>query len=157
MGLLDILFSNAPDLAGAVGKNPQLLSAALSLLSSNAGSVGGSGGLAGVIDAFQQKGLGGMVDSWVSTGPNPPVSGAQVQDVLGVDVMGQFAAKAGLRPEAASGALASVLPSLIDHLTPHGTVPQANALEGTIGSLLSSLGGQGGLGNVLGKLGGFGS
>ncbi len=140
MGLLDTLMQNAPGMAGQLAKNPQLLNAALSLLSTSPGSVGGSGGLGGLISAFQQKGLGDMVSAWVSTGPNPPVSAGQVQNVLGADVIGQFARQAGVPETEAAPSLAAILPALVDHLTPNGQVPQAGALEGVLGSLFQRLG-----------------
>jgi uncharacterized protein YidB (DUF937 family) len=34
-----------------------------------------------------------------------------------------------------------VLPELINHLTPQGQVPQGNALDGALGSLLGQLAG----------------
>jgi len=36
--------------------------------------------------------------------------------------------------------LAALLPSVIDHPTPQGQVPESSALESTLGSLLSSFG-----------------
>jgi len=35
-----------------------------------------------------------------------------------------------------------VLPELINHMTPQGQVPQGNALDGMLGSLLGQLGGR---------------
>jgi uncharacterized protein YidB (DUF937 family) len=141
MGLLDAVIKSAgPAIASQLASNPQLLGAALSMLSSRDTSVGGSSGLGGLISAFQQKGLGDMVSSWISTGPNPAVSSNQLQDVLGSDMLSQFAQKAGISPAQAGPSLAALLPSLIDQLTPDGQVPETNALEGMLGSLLGSLG-----------------
>jgi uncharacterized protein YidB (DUF937 family) len=141
MGLLDAVIKSAgPAIASQLASNPQLLGAALSMLSSRDTSVGGSGGLGGLVSAFQQKGLGDMVSSWISTGPNPAVSSNQLQDVLGSDMLSQFAQKAGISPAQAGPSLAALLPSLIDQLTPDGQVPESNALEGMLGSLLGSLG-----------------
>ncbi|HXK09826.1 MAG TPA: YidB family protein [Vicinamibacteria bacterium] len=143
MGLLDSLLKGSGGLAGiadVVAKNPQLVAAAVSLLSTRDSSVGGTGGLGGLIGAFQKSGLGDVMSQWISTGPNPPISADQLTKVLGSDVIGQIAQKAGLGHAEAGSALAAVLPSLIDHLTPNGKVPDTNALEGTLGSLLSSLG-----------------
>ena len=137
MGLLDNLMNQAGSVASFAAKNPQAVAAVVSLISSRDSSVGGSGGLGGIVEAFQKKGLGDMVASWISTGPNPPVSAAQVTDVLGSDVIGQFAAKAGVPHAEAGGLLASLLPTVIDHLTPNGTVPESNALESSLGGLLS--------------------
>ena len=36
------------------------------------------GGVQGLVSQFQQKGLGGIAQSWVSAGPNQPVSADQL-------------------------------------------------------------------------------
>jgi uncharacterized protein YidB (DUF937 family) len=84
--------------------------------------------------------LGDVISSWISTGPNPPVSGAQVRDVLGEETLGQFASKAGVPVSDAGSLLAGLLPAAIDHLTPEGNLPETNALETSLTSLLSGLG-----------------
>jgi uncharacterized protein YidB (DUF937 family) len=153
MGLLDNILgaAGAVQPAGAGGnplgglaelamKNPQILAAITSLLSGKDGSVGGAGGLGGLVSAFQGKGLGDMINSWISTGPNPPVSASQITDVLGHDTMAQFAAKAGVSHGEAGGLLASLLPQVVDHLTPQGSMPAADSLESALGGLLSGFG-----------------
>ncbi len=150
MGFLDGLLKKAmggPGDAGGLGglasmvsKNPQILTALAGLLSTRDASIGGSGGLGGLVGAFQKKGLGDMISGWISTGPNPPVSAAQVADVLGQETLGQFAGKAGVPVAEAGSLLAGLLPAAIDHLTPDGKVPETNALESTLTSLLSRLG-----------------
>jgi uncharacterized protein YidB (DUF937 family) len=160
MGLLDDLLGGQPGgqaanplgnaLGGALGgqlggiaelamKNPQAVSAVLSLLSGKDGSLGGPGGLAGLVTAFQGKGMGDMINSWISTGPNPAISANQVTDVLGQGTIAEFAAKAGVSHGEAGGLLASLLPSVIDHLTPQGQVPESSAFESSLGGLLSGL------------------
>jgi uncharacterized protein YidB (DUF937 family) len=110
----------------------------VSLLSSKDASVGGTAGLAGLVQAFQGKGMGDMISSWISTGPNPPISPSQISDVLGHDTLTQFAQKAGVSHGEAGGLLATLLPAVIDHLTPHGNAPDTNTLESSLGALLSS-------------------
>lgn len=146
MGLLDGILgqmmggqSAGSGLAGLVS-NPQILGALAGLLSTRDASIGGSGGLAGLVSAFQQKGLGDMMSSWISTGPNPEISADQVSDVLGSDTISQFASKAGVPAGEAGSMLAGLLPSVIDQLTPDGRMPDTNSLENTLGSLLSGLG-----------------
>jgi uncharacterized protein YidB (DUF937 family) len=146
MGLMDDLVKGAGGLMHQAGglatlaaQNPQAVAAIVSMLSTRDQSVGGTSGLGGVVEAFQKKGLGDMVASWISTGPNPPVSASQVTDVLGKDILGQFAAKAGVPQGQAGGLLASLLPAVIDHLTPDGTVPATASLENSLGGLLSGL------------------
>jgi uncharacterized protein YidB (DUF937 family) len=143
MGILDDLMKNSGGdmgpLATLAAQNPQLLQAVLSLLSTKDTSVGGAGGLAGLIQAFQNQGLGDAVASWVSVGPNQPVSPSQVTGALGPDTISQFAAKAGIGPGEAGSVLASLLPTLVNQVTPQGKAPQGDALEGALGSLLAGL------------------
>jgi len=129
-------------IADLVMKNPQILSAAISMLNPKDTSVGGGGGLADVIGAFNKGGLGDIMSSWVGGGPNKPVDPGALASVLGPDVLGQFAQKAGVGQADAGSLLASVLPELINHMTPQGQVPQGNALDGMLGSLLGQLGGR---------------
>jgi uncharacterized protein YidB (DUF937 family) len=135
---LEDLMQGSGGLGKMVADNPQLLSAVISMLSSRDTSVGGSGGLGSVIDMFQRKGLGDVVSSWISTGPNPPVSADQVSDVFGPDILSQFARKAGVPQTQAGGILASLLPTVIDQLTPQGEVPPPETMESSLGGLLSS-------------------
>ena len=138
MGILDdLLGEEAGGLAGMAMKNPQIIAAIASLLSSKDSSVGGTGGLNGLIQAFQGKGMGDMISSWISTGPNPPATADQISNVLGADVLAQFAGKAGVPQSQAGGLLASLLPAVIDQLTPQGRVPEPNDLESSLGGLLS--------------------
>lgn len=128
------------DIVSMVTSNPQILSALSGLLSTRDSSVGGSAGLAGLVDAFHQKGLGDLMSGWISTGPNPSISPSQITDVLGTKTMAQFADRAGV-PEAQAGSLlAGLLPAAINHLTPNGRLPQTNDLENSLTSLLGKLG-----------------
>lgn len=148
MGLLDGLLKQSMGGQGGgggglmelVSGNPQILGALAGLLSTRDTSVGGSGGLAGLVGAFQKKGLGDMISSWISTGPNPAISADQVTDVLGGDTVGQFAQKAGVPVAEASSVLADLLPAVIDQLTPDGKMPETGSLDNTLSSLLSGLG-----------------
>ena len=146
MGLLDGILgqvmgkqSSEGGLAGLIG-NPQILGALAGLLSTRDASIGGSGGLSGLASAFQQKGLGDMLSSWISTGPNSEISANQVTEVLGTDTISQFASKAGVPVVEAGSVLAGLLPGVIDRLTPDGTMPETSSLENTLSSLLSGLG-----------------
>ena len=140
MGMLDdLLGKNLGAVAEIAMKNPQIIGAVASLLSSKQGSVGGTGGLGGLVQAFQGKGMGDMISSWISTGPNPPATAAQMSSVLGQQTLSQFAAKAGVSQGEAGGLLASLLPAMIDRLTPQGQVPESNDLESSLGGLLSGL------------------
>lgn len=89
---------------------------------------GHQGGLAGLAAAFQQKGLGDIVSSWIGTGQNLPVSADQVQQVLGEEQIRTFAQKTGISTEAAGQQLADLLPGVVDKLTPNGQIPQGGDL-----------------------------
>jgi uncharacterized protein YidB (DUF937 family) len=96
-----------------------------------------AGGVGGLAQQFEQKGLGGLVSGWISSGPNPAVSGEQIIDVLGKDKITAIAAKAGLSEAQVAAGVSTLLPLVVDHLTPHGTVPphspaDVNAALGTL-------------------------
>lgn len=98
------------------------------------------GGFSGLLQAFHEKGLGGVFSSWVGTGANQAISSEQIQSVLGNERIQQFASKAGIDPQQASGKIAEYLPQVVDKLTPNGEAPQGNILERGK-DLLKSLGG----------------
>ena len=126
MGLLDDVMGM---LAGGKGQN-QLLGSLLQMLG------GTQGGLAGLVKAFSDKGLGDVVGSWVGTGANLPVSPDQIQQALGKDRVQQLAQQQGLAPDALVSQLAQVLPGFVDKLTPGGQIPDAQGLEGLLKGLL---------------------
>ena len=121
MGLLEELAGSA--MSGMLGNssNP-LVHSAMEMIQNQ------PGGLAGLVQSFEQKGMGGMVQSWIGTGPNPPVSSDQVTSVLGSDALKNLAAKAGIPADQAGSQLAALLPGLIDKLTPNGHVGDAGGL-----------------------------
>ena len=82
------------------------------------------GGVQGIVNEFEKNGLGATVKSWVGTGPNDPVSAADVHRVLGADLLQQLAAKSGLPVQELVDKLAQVLPQAVDRLTPDGTIPK---------------------------------
>ena len=98
------------------------------------------GGLSGLVQQFHDKGLGGLVTSWVGTGQNLPISADQLQHVLGSEQVKELAAKAGISPEAASSHLSQLLPMLIDKLTPNGQLPQGSSPLEEGMSMLKNLG-----------------
>jgi uncharacterized protein YidB (DUF937 family) len=98
------------------------------------------GGLSGLIQQFHDKGMGGLVSSWVGTGQNLPISADQIQHVLGSEQLKELAAKAGISPETASSALTQLLPMMVDKLTPNGQVPATSWLLESGLSMLKNLG-----------------
>lgn len=136
MGLLDQLGQAAAGMMGSGNDQNPLMQAVVGLL----GQQSAVGGLGGLIQAFQKNGLGEIVNSWVSTGKNLPISPQQVQQGLGGDLLKQLAAQAGLSPDAAGNQLASLLPGLVDKLTPDGKLPDTTLIEQGLNLLRGKLG-----------------
>lgn len=138
MGLLDsvigALGSQQP--GGGTGQG-DLLNAVIGMLGQQGG--GGLGGLAGLVQKFEQAGLGHVANSWVGTGDNHPVTPDQLGGVLGNDVVAGFAKQLGINPADALGHLSQILPQVVNGLTPQGQIPQGDV--GGMGDLAGMLGG----------------
>lgn len=91
------------------------------------------GGLAGLVQAFHDKGLGDVVRSWTGNGTNEPVTPEQLEDVLGRGKLREMAERAGLSVDDLKGKLAQHLPTVVDKLTPEGELPDAAELERQFG------------------------
>jgi uncharacterized protein YidB (DUF937 family) len=85
------------------------------------------GGVQGLVNQFQEKGLGDIVQSWVGTGANQPIAPTQVQQAFGSDIIQQLAEKSGLSASDLTQKLSEILPDAIDKLTPGGVVPTSAA------------------------------
>jgi uncharacterized protein YidB (DUF937 family) len=151
MGLLDSVLGALNNNANGntTGGDPKaaLIQAVLGMLANNnnqsGGTLGGSGGLGGLLATLQNAGLGQIVDSWIGTGQNQPVSGDQLAQALGDDQLSGLAQTAGIPQGDIAGHLAQILPGLVD-LTPNGQVPASGGdLGSEIGNLLGGfLGGK---------------
>lgn len=126
MGAFDGILGNLKNLMGGTPQGGtgqpgsgggSLMATALQLLEQN-------GGIPGVLAKFQQAGLARQAQSWVSTGGNLPISAGDLQKALGPGAIGQIAARLGLPQGEAGSGLATLLPQLIDKLTPQGQVPE---------------------------------
>jgi uncharacterized protein YidB (DUF937 family) len=132
MGLLDNLENQA--LGNVLGGTSNPLASGLLQMIQNQ-----PGGLQGLVQSFHDNGMGGLVSSWISTGPNPPISSDQVHQVLGSDQVKSLAAKAGINPDTAGSAIAALLPGLVDKLTPNGSVPDQSNVVAMASSILKNL------------------
>jgi uncharacterized protein YidB (DUF937 family) len=133
MGLLDEMENKA--VTSMLGNTSNPLATSLLQMINNQ-----PGGLSGLMQSFHDKGLGGIMSSWVGTGQNLPITADQIQHVLGSEQVKELAAKAGISPDLASSSLATMLPSLIDKLTPNGQMPDHSNLIQIGMSVLQSLG-----------------
>ncbi len=141
MSLLDSLIKNSgilENLGKLGGESPQLAQAAMSLFSSSDPSVGGSGGLGGIVNALKGAGLEDMVGSWLGGGANQAISPSQLESALGSDTLAQFASKAGIGSAEASTVLAGLLPQLVDNLSPQGNLPDAGSMEDLLKKVLGA-------------------
>jgi uncharacterized protein YidB (DUF937 family) len=88
-----------------------------------------NGGLNKVLAGFQQQGLSSQAASWVGTDANEPVSGADVDQVIGSDEIAAIAAQLGISHEQAADAVAEVLPRVVDQMSPQGELPAEADLD----------------------------
>jgi len=133
MGLFDSIagqvigsFANSGD-----GRHAELINAIGGMINNPQ-----TGGLSGLVNMFEQQGLGHVVGSWISNGQNLPISADQLRSVLGNDQVQALAQKLGINPQEMSGHLAELLPQVIDKLTPNGQLPQGG---GGLGALVGML------------------
>ena len=132
MGLLDSILGAASGKSDAPGGAAPLIGVLGGLLAQ-------SGGLQGLANKFSQSGQGKVFSSWVGMGENQPISGNQVQNVLGSDQVNALAAKMGVDPAQASHFLAEYLPKIVDKLTPAGKVDPTADHEQGLAALLPAL------------------
>jgi uncharacterized protein YidB (DUF937 family) len=93
------------------------------------GAMGGTEGLMGLVAKFKQAGLGAIVESWISTGPNLPISPEQLRSVLGAPAVDGMAQQAGVGVPDLLASLAQTLPMIVDQLTPGGQLPTGGQLS----------------------------
>ena len=121
--------------SGALGGN---LGALLPIITGMLANGSQQGGLGGLMEKFNQAGMGDQMSSWVGKGENLPISADQLSSVLGSGAIGDIASKLGVGQSEAGVMLAQMLPGIIDQLTPDGQAPA---------------GGLGGAGDLMGMLG----
>ena len=92
------------------------------------------GGLGGLLQSFQQGGLGHVFQSWIGTGQNLPISPDQLHNTVGTDWISRITQATGLPQGQIEQHLSTLLPQIVDHLTPNGQLPQ-----GELGNALSQL------------------
>src|SRR6476646_4969205 len=111
MGLFDSILGAASGEGSASGQANPLMGIVGGLLAQ-------SGGLQGLANKFGQSGHGNAFQSWVGMGENQPISGDQVQNVLGPEQVNAIATRMGVDPAIVSTFLAEYLTKLVDEFTP---------------------------------------
>jgi len=121
MGILD---SIAGQILGGGKTQNSLVNAIMSMLGNQQ-----AGGLVGLVEQLNSKGLGDIVNSWVSTGKNLPITPEQIQEGLGEKTISKLASQAGISPEDVSSQLTKLLPQVVDKLTPDGKISQNDIMS----------------------------
>ena len=137
MAIFDSIISEVAGKFGLGDKAGPLLGALLSTITSSEG-----GGITGFISKFTGAGMGDLVNSWISSGDNQPISENQLSSVLGNETINDIANKVNIPSSTASSALAFMLPNVVDKLTPDGIVPTSlpDTIMNYIGGLTGMLG-----------------
>jgi len=100
---------------GQSAKGGMVLAAIMAMVQS-------SGGISGLLGKLKSSGLGDQAASWVGTGANAPVSAGQLKDALGGSAVTDLASKLGVDEHEAGESLASMLPEMVNQMTPNGKV-----------------------------------
>jgi uncharacterized protein YidB (DUF937 family) len=120
-------------IGGQQGGQPTAITGILQQLLASDG-----GGVASLVSRFQAAGLGTQAQSWVAEGDNMPVSAGQIGQVFSPEQLQGWANQAGTTPDKLQAVLAEALPQAVNHVTPGGQVPEANAMP-DLSSLMSRL------------------
>lgn len=99
------------------------------------GSLLSGGGLEKVLASLQKNGLGAQAASWVGTGANEPISGADVRKVVGDEELAKIAGELGVSEDDAAAAVAKVLPEVVNSVSPSGQLPPEKELDSALGTL----------------------
>ena len=91
-----------------------------------------SGGLGDLLKQFQQNGHGETANSWVSQGPNNPISPGDLANALGADKINDLMSQSGLSRQELLNGLSQQLPEVVNHLTPDGRLPSESELAGRL-------------------------
>jgi uncharacterized protein YidB (DUF937 family) len=84
----------------------------------------GGGGLQGIVQTLNNKGMGPQVQSWIGSGQNQPISGTDIQRVVDPAKLQQMAQQQGMSTDEFSNHVAQALPDMVDQATPEGMVPK---------------------------------
>lgn len=101
-----------------------------------------NGGLQGALAKLQGAGLGGQVQSWVDPSQgNGAVNVEQIQSLFGGQQVEQVAQQANVPTNEVYGAISTVLPQIIDSLTPQGEATDHTEANGDIQNVMNLVSG----------------
>ena len=100
------------------------------------------GGLQGALAKLQGAGLGGQVQSWVDPSQsNSAASAQQIQSLFNTEEVEQVAQQAQVPAQEVYGAISSVLPQIIDSLTPQGDATDQHEANADIQQVMNLVSG----------------
>jgi uncharacterized protein YidB (DUF937 family) len=120
MGLFDGVLGNVVNSALG-GQNPVQNSNAIMVVMK---MIQDHGGLPKVLEMFNQNGLANEASSWIGNAGKLPISADQIQQVFSPAVLQEIASKLGVSGDEANAIIAKVLPEVVGHLTPGGSIPE---------------------------------
>jgi uncharacterized protein YidB (DUF937 family) len=87
--------------------------------------------LGGLTDLIGKLTAGGVpqANSWIAHGPNEPVQPGQLGSALGQNVLAELSQRTGMSQQELLSQLSTVLPQIINHMTPNGRMPTLADLE----------------------------
>lgn len=101
-----------------------------------------NGGLQGALAKLQGAGLAGQVQSWVDPSQgNGAVNVEQIQSLFGGQQVEQVAQQANVPTNDVYGAISTVLPQIIDSLTPQGDATDHTEANGDIQNVMNLVSG----------------
>jgi uncharacterized protein YidB (DUF937 family) len=137
MGLMDMV-TQAAGQFGIGGDNGKVAGGLMEEIQNH-------GGVSGVFSAFQNNGMGGVVQQWAG-GQTAPADPSQIEQGLsGTGMIDGIANRTGVSPTMVTSALAFILPMVVHHFTASGHVTETGEPTGqpapeTGGMLQSILG-----------------
>jgi len=129
MSLFESIINGALDAVKKV--NPEYSDLATKAL----GAVQNLGGIEGLKQKFEEKGLGAIANSWIGKGENQSVSPDDLVNVLGKNTLGDLAKSFGISEHGVASKLADILPTLVNGLTPDGQTGSKDLLNSALNML----------------------
>jgi uncharacterized protein YidB (DUF937 family) len=94
-----------------------------------------SGGLQKILGGLKAQGLSQQADSWVGTGQNEPVSGADMEKAVGKEKIQEVANQLGVSESEAADVVAKAVPEVVDKVSPDGQLPPDQDLDAAFDKL----------------------
>ncbi len=121
MGLFDGVLGNVVNSALGGLQNPAQNGNAIMIVMK---MIQDHGGLPKVLEMFSENGLANEAGSWIGNGGNLPITAEHIQQVFSPAALQEVASKLGVSGDQANAIIAKVLPEIVNHLTPGGSIPE---------------------------------